>query len=93
MLQNKTLISKDPRGMFPIYKYYSSLLLNHFGRIWSRFALFIGQRKNELFQYICILILKQEVHGPHRSPEKTVQINKHIWLYHNVDKRKKNIWG
>ena len=28
---------------------------------------------------------KQEAHGPHRSPEKTVQINKHIWLYHNVD--------
>ena len=22
---------------------------------------------------------------PHRSPEKTVQINKHIWSYHNVD--------
>ena len=32
---------------------------------------------------------KQEAHGPHRSPEKTVQINKHIWLYHNVDKEKK----
>ena len=30
-------------------------------------------------------IIKQEAHGPHRSPEKTVQINKHIWLYHNVD--------
>ena len=28
---------------------------------------------------------KQEAHGPHRSPEKTVQINKHIGLYHNVD--------
>ena len=23
------------------------------------------------------------------SPEKTVQINKHIWLYHNVDEEKK----
>ena len=23
-------------------------------------------------------LLKQEAHGPHRSPEKTVQINKHI---------------
>ena len=33
--------------------------------------------------------MKQEAHGPHRSPEKTVQINKHIWLYHNVDKEKK----
>ena len=29
--------------------------------------------------------LKQEAHGPHCSPEKTVQINKHIWLYHKVD--------
>ena len=25
-----------------------------------------------------ISISKQEAHGPHRSPEKTVQINKHI---------------
>ena len=32
---------------------------------------------------------KQEAHGPHRSPEKTVQINKHIQLYHK--RRKKNI--
>ena len=33
---------------------------------------------------------KQEAHGPHRSPEKTVQINKHIYqLYHNVDEEKK----
>ena len=31
------------------------------------------------------IILKQEAHGPHHSPEKTVQINKHIWLYHKVD--------
>ena len=23
-------------------------------------------------------VLQQEAHGPHRSPEKTVQINKHI---------------
>ena len=28
---------------------------------------------------------KQEAHGPHRSPAKTVQINKHILLYHRVD--------
>ena len=35
---------------------------------------------------------KQEAHGPQCSPEKTVQINKHIWLYHNVDyEKKKNI--
>ena len=32
---------------------------------------------------------KQEVHGVRRLPEKTVQINKHIWLYHNIDKEKK----
>ena len=25
-----------------------------------------------------VLEKKQEAHGPHRSPEKTVQINKHI---------------
>ena len=28
---------------------------------------------------------KQEAHGPHRSPEKIVQINKHIWLYNNIN--------
>ena len=27
---------------------------------------------------------KQEARGPYRSHEKTVQINKHIQLYHNV---------
>ena len=26
-------------------------------------------------------LLKQEAHGPHCSPEKTVQINKHERLY------------
>ena len=30
---------------------------------------------------------KQEAHGPHRSPEKTVQINKHILLYHYEEKK------
>ena len=25
-----------------------------------------------------LVVCKQEAHGPHRSPEKTVQINKHI---------------
>ena len=32
---------------------------------------------------------KQEARGPHRSPEKTVQINKQIWLYHNIDSENK----
>ena len=32
---------------------------------------------------------KQEAHGPHRSPEKNpVQFNKHIRLYHNINKRR-----
>ena len=30
-------------------------------------------RNNEIMQ-----LYKQEAHGPHRSPEKTVQINKHV---------------
>ena len=34
---------------------------------------------------ISIWFAKNKVHGPYRSPEKTVQINKHIWLYYNVD--------
>ena len=34
---------------------------------------------------------KQEVHRPHRSPEKQVQINKHICLYHNVDLEREKI--
>ena len=32
---------------------------------------------------------QQEAHGPHRSPEKTVQIIKQIRLYHNVDSENK----
>ena len=32
---------------------------------------------------------KQEAHGPHRSPEKLVQIIKRIWLYQNVDSENK----
>ena len=28
-------------------------------------------------------LIEQEAHGPQRSSEKTVQINKHIRLYHN----------
>ena len=40
------------------------------------------------------IIDKQEAHGPHRSPEKTVQIIKQIWLYHNVDSenKEKKLW-
>ena len=34
-------------------------------------------------------IYKQEAHGPHPSPEKTVQINNHISLDHNVVYEKK----
>ena len=30
----------------------------------------------------------QEAHEPHCSPEKTVQINKHIRLYHHVENRR-----
>ena len=31
-----------------------------------------------MYIYILLEMLdKQEAHGPHRSPEKTVQINKH----------------
>ena len=33
---------------------------------------------------------KQEAHGPYRSPEKTVQFNKHIRLYHNINKRRED---
>ena len=33
---------------------------------------------------------EQEAHGPHRSPEKTVQIKKHIWLDLTLIKRRKN---
>ena len=33
---------------------------------------------------------KNVAYGPHRSPEETVQIDKHISLYHNINKEKKN---
>ena len=38
----------------------------------------------------CTLVEQQEAHGPHRSPEKTVQINKHIRFYDRVDEEKEN---
>ena len=38
-------------------------------------ALQLSSLKLPPFNY---LIIKQEGHGPHRSPEKSVQINKHI---------------
>ena len=34
---------------------------------------------------------KQEAHGPHRSPEKTVQINIHIWYIITLIERRKKI--
>ena len=37
----------------------------------------------ELIRKMCRY--EQEAHGPHRSPEKTVQINKHTIVYHNID--------
>ena len=59
----------------------------------QREPLSMGQKKNNIklfstlkqvvrFLNICTIAMvfnhKQEAHGPHRSPEKTVQINKHI---------------
>ena len=34
------------------------------------------------------MISKQEAHGPHRSSEKTVQINKHIYIITLIKRRK-----
>ena len=44
-----------------------------------------------VLKHWCLLISKrkQEAHGPHRWPEKTVQII--IWLYLNIEKEKKKI--
>ena len=50
--------------------------------------------KSFAFQYMKILILylnqqqKKEAHGPHLSPEKTVQINTHMIISY-IDKEKK----
>ena len=41
--------------------------------------------KYDFIVFWTIRISKQEVHGPHRSPEKLLQINKQKWLYNNVD--------
>ena len=50
-------------------------------------AVFECGRRSRKTQGGCLKLMqyKQEAHGPHRSPEKTVQINKHILLYHNID--------
>ena len=34
---------------------------------------------------------EKKAHRPHRAPVKTVQIDKHIWLYQNIDLEKKRI--
>ena len=48
----------------------------------------------ETGSFFCKKEKEQEAHGPHRSPEKTVQIMKQIWLYHNVDSenKEKTLW-
>ena len=56
----------------------------------EQMATYIEEESNFLEMYSATALkfcytYKQEAHGPHRSPEKTVQINKHIWLYQNVD--------
>ena len=41
--------------------------------------------KTDVSYFTYRLINKQEAHEPHRSPEKTVKINRHIRLNYNVD--------
>ena len=45
---------------------------------------------NYYFPYGKNITLEQEAHGPHRSPEKTVQINKQAYIIPLI-KRRKNI--
>ena len=45
----------------------------------SRYWKYLHRINMHWFYKICIQF-KQEAHGPQSSPEKTVQINKHIWL-------------
>mgnify|MGYP003683194777 CR=1 FL=1 len=51
----------------------------------SHFQTFSVFVLNNNYLLILMISLKKEAHGPHRWPEKTVQINKHIWFYQNVD--------
>ena len=49
----------------------------------EQMATYIEEESNFLEMYSATALkfcytYKQEAHGPHRSPEKTVQINKHI---------------
>ena len=48
--------------------------------------------KQQSYDHTSTLVKRQEVHGPHHSPEKPVKINIHFWeelLYHNIDKERK----
>ena len=58
----------------------------HQSNIWV-----IRESINQIVQFYIQFLFKirQEDHGPHRSLEKTVQIIKQIWLYHNVDSENK----
>ena len=44
----------------------------------KRIKLFFGKQETLSLQLHHSGDIKQEAHGPHRSPEKTVQINKHM---------------
>ena len=56
---------------------------NHRNSLFS--WMFTNEVIDRYMHYIRQNFKKKEAHGPHRSPVKTVKINKHIWLYHNVD--------
>ena len=43
-----------------------------------QFTLYVFKRRLSTYNKHIMAKNKQEAHGPHRSPEKTVQINKHI---------------
>ena len=63
--------------------------------IMKQWMVWFFSRKITCSATVCIYKLKQGAHGPHRSPEKTVQIHKHIcsklWLYQNIDLERGNM--
>ena len=65
---------------------YSKTCLNRYTS-GEKFFVIIDSEKNQrkLSNGLETQLIKKEAHGPHCSPEKTIQIIKHIWLYHNVD--------
>ena len=86
-MQNKIINEHNP--VFPLQKYLINTYCNEDNILQIKSQqLAVNSRRHTVKSTLCIFLkiicqtfipkYKQETQGPHHSPEKTVQINKHI---------------